>query len=269
MVGEGQVLSQMQTAEVVLNSSNCTFNSDDTSRDHKKIVGTQLSLDSGEKELVESTGEPLGRDKSDVFSRFFADNETVTTRVIRTACDVLGPCGDQKNGCHSDWITFCPNSKIPNFKEDPPGLMDPSFYSVFDEGVDFHCPEMTAVTEFLNESNVNIISNKDQDDLQLQCLRITLLTTGKGRRPALPPLTMNNQLLYQIYLLKIEGHRPASEVEFTRLFPNSDYPADRFNRRVDKVAEKASTLSETELKEFSEKRVDFDFLTPALLISME
>ena len=48
MVGEGQVLSQMQTAEVVLNSSNCTFNSDDTSRDHKKIVGTQLSLDSGE-----------------------------------------------------------------------------------------------------------------------------------------------------------------------------------------------------------------------------
>ena len=38
----------MQTAEAVLNSSNCTFNSDDTSRDHKKIVGTQLSLDSGE-----------------------------------------------------------------------------------------------------------------------------------------------------------------------------------------------------------------------------
>ena len=33
---------------------------------------------------------------------------------------------------------------------------------------------------------------------------------------------------------------------------------------MDKVAEKASTLSETELKEFFEKRVNFDFISSSL-----
>ena len=51
---------------------------------------------------------------------------------------------------------------------------------------------------------------------------------------------------------------------FTRLFTNSAYPADHLNRPVDKVAEKASTLSETELKEFFEKRVNFDFNSSSL-----
>ena len=40
----------------------------------------------------------------------------MTTRVIRTTCDVLGSCGDQKNGCPTDWTTFCENFQIPSFK---------------------------------------------------------------------------------------------------------------------------------------------------------
>ncbi|GFO20613.1 hypothetical protein PoB_004711800 [Plakobranchus ocellatus] len=48
MVDEGQVISNIQTVEAVLKSSNCTLHSDGTSRDHKKIVGTQLSLDNGD-----------------------------------------------------------------------------------------------------------------------------------------------------------------------------------------------------------------------------
>ncbi|GFR82131.1 LOW QUALITY PROTEIN: hypothetical protein ElyMa_002357600 [Elysia marginata] len=109
-------------------------------------------------------------------------------------------------------------------------------------------------------------SDIDHDDHQMQCLRATLLTTGKGRRPMLPPLTMNNRLLYQIYLLKIEGHRPGSEMEkwFKKLFPDSAYPADRFNRHVDRVAEKVSTLSETEMQQFLSRRVDFDFISDSL-----
>ena len=42
-------------------------------------------------------------------------------------------------------------------------------------------------------------------------LRATLLAIGKGRRPSLPSLVVNNRL-YQIHLLKLEGSRPASEV---------------------------------------------------------
>ena len=44
MVDEDQVISHMQTAEAVLSSPNCTLHSDGNSRDHKKIVGMQLSL---------------------------------------------------------------------------------------------------------------------------------------------------------------------------------------------------------------------------------
>ena len=74
-----------------------------------------------EKSLLESEAHfksesdcSLGRDRTDDF--FKTDSESSTSRLIRTACEVLGPRGDQKCGRHHDWMTFCPDSNIPSFK---------------------------------------------------------------------------------------------------------------------------------------------------------
>ena len=45
---EGFVLSNMQSAEAILSSTNVTLHSDGTSRDQKKVVGHQLTVDSGD-----------------------------------------------------------------------------------------------------------------------------------------------------------------------------------------------------------------------------
>jgi len=45
---EGQVLAKIQATEKMLSVSNCTMHTDGTSRDSKKIVGQQITLDTGE-----------------------------------------------------------------------------------------------------------------------------------------------------------------------------------------------------------------------------
>ncbi|GFR74879.1 hypothetical protein ElyMa_000440800 [Elysia marginata] len=223
MVDEGYVISQVQVMEGVLNSNNVTVHSDGTSRDHKKIVGHQLSLSNGEtfylgyvpvacenantlldlslsvlqqlyvtysdfsfidthelmktvlskitslmtdraaamksygrlfEEHVKSEigGDvivhflhcsahyllglvsacekavsaiecnfvrehgSLGRDKEKKFVHFADAKEIATFCLLRTACEVLGPNGDQKSGCRMDWVSFCEKSQIPSFK---------------------------------------------------------------------------------------------------------------------------------------------------------
>ena len=45
---EGQVLAKIQATEAILSASNCTIHTDGTSRDTKKIVGQQITLNTGE-----------------------------------------------------------------------------------------------------------------------------------------------------------------------------------------------------------------------------
>ena len=55
------------------------------------------------KSAEESLGHPLGRDGNARFHR----QESSVARFIRTGCDVLGPRGDEKNGCKVQWESFC------------------------------------------------------------------------------------------------------------------------------------------------------------------
>ena len=73
-----------------------------------------------EKELVKDMGHGLGRDASAKFSRFNSSGESSGARYIRTGCDVLGPRGDQKNGCKAQWDAFCSET-----------LNEPSFITSF------------------------------------------------------------------------------------------------------------------------------------------
>ncbi|XP_070191321.1 uncharacterized protein [Littorina saxatilis] len=49
----------------------------------------------------------LGRDGLAKFSGFKSSAENASSRLIRLTCDVLGPRGDEKNGCRLEWQGFC------------------------------------------------------------------------------------------------------------------------------------------------------------------
>lgn len=219
---EGQVLSTIQVAEKVLESNNATLHTDATSRDHKKFVSQQITLNSGEtlslgfyivptedaatlldltvaelgqlselyseyrtedqedifrqilqkvtslmsdraavmkkfnadflsflrsqigqdtivhflycnahfllglsrsceerlrqveRELAqqEQPQKKMGRDQFTKFIMFSKSSEAATSRLIRTASDLVGPRGDEKNGCRQDWLAFCEEEGI-------------------------------------------------------------------------------------------------------------------------------------------------------------
>ena len=52
-----------------------------------------------EKELESEGQQKLGRDQNAKFDGFNEGSESCVSRVIRIACDILGPRGDQKSGC--------------------------------------------------------------------------------------------------------------------------------------------------------------------------
>ena len=52
-------------------------------------------------------GTPVGRDVLPVFRSFKGAGESAVSRLVRTCCDVLGPRGDDKNGCREAWEAFC------------------------------------------------------------------------------------------------------------------------------------------------------------------
>jgi aubergine-like protein len=70
----------------------------------------ESTLKSFEEEIVKSLGHGLGRDGTGRFARFSNDKQSASGRYVRTSCDVLGPRGDQKNGCRADWEAFCSDS---------------------------------------------------------------------------------------------------------------------------------------------------------------
>ncbi|XP_064636439.1 uncharacterized protein LOC135493239 isoform X1 [Lineus longissimus] len=59
-----------------------------------------------QKAIGDGTGK-LGRDKLNQFKSFSSAGESAVSRFIRTACDVLGPRGDDKSGCRDAWEAYC------------------------------------------------------------------------------------------------------------------------------------------------------------------
>ena len=64
---------------------------------------TDKAIKMKERLVEEETGTKLGRDNHGVFKNWSSD-ETSSSRLIRTASDVFGPRGDEKNGCREEWL---------------------------------------------------------------------------------------------------------------------------------------------------------------------
>ena len=54
----------------------------------------------------------LGRDCLPAFHRFSSVGEPAALRIVRLVCDVIGPRGDEKNGCRDDWVAHCADKNI-------------------------------------------------------------------------------------------------------------------------------------------------------------
>jgi hypothetical protein len=71
------------------------------------LLGLSNSCEKVLKRLEKDGDEKLGRDNNPAFKRFANSGEGSASRYIRTACDVLGPRGDEKSGCRDAWEAFC------------------------------------------------------------------------------------------------------------------------------------------------------------------
>ncbi|KAL8594767.1 hypothetical protein ACOMHN_047485 [Nucella lapillus] len=71
----------------------------------------ETSLKTLEEEMTEQLGRKLGRDTHQKFQRF-RGNERATAQVVRLASSLLGPRGDEKNGCRAEWLAFLKNKSL-------------------------------------------------------------------------------------------------------------------------------------------------------------
>ncbi|XP_004074338.1 uncharacterized protein LOC101160991 isoform X1 [Oryzias latipes] len=67
-----------------------------------------------EKEIVQSSGEKLGRDKLLKFKFFVNLPESATFRFIHMACDVLSPRTPDMHNYRKHWMAFCAEKKNPS-----------------------------------------------------------------------------------------------------------------------------------------------------------
>ncbi|XP_064873746.1 uncharacterized protein LOC135559480 [Oncorhynchus nerka] len=78
---------------------------------HDAIEQQMMSF---ENEIMQSTGEKLGRDRNPKFRRFVNFSESSTSRYIHMACDVLSPRAASKQNYRKHWIAFCEEKNNPS-----------------------------------------------------------------------------------------------------------------------------------------------------------
>ena len=129
------------------------------------LLGLSSEGDKVLKEWEKAMAEPLGRDASGKFSSFASSSETSTSRLIRTGCDILGPRGDEKNGCRDSWEAFCSlqdvSSHIASFKGN-------RFNNYFQAATALHF-HRDQVTDFLQNFMSSLNRKQDSVLLDVKC----------------------------------------------------------------------------------------------------
>ncbi|KAK3532560.1 hypothetical protein QTP86_024141 [Hemibagrus guttatus] len=71
------------------------------------IDAVEKQMMSFEREIVNTTGDQLGRDKNPKFKGFLNFEESAVTRYISMACEILCPRGESNNNYRRHWLAFC------------------------------------------------------------------------------------------------------------------------------------------------------------------
>ena len=89
--------------------------------------------------FIEEEGSSLARDKDQKFKRFVTSSEVPAFHIIRHVTEVLGPRGDEKNGCRQEWLNFCnvlqERSKFSSFRSNQfNNVLDNAFAVLYHHG---------------------------------------------------------------------------------------------------------------------------------------
>ena len=102
----------------------------------------------------------------------------------------------------------------------------------------------------------------------MECLRDIVFRTGKGRRPSLPAVEVNNKLFLQLHLLKYEGNLSSTSIEgwFKKLCPQVSFPSDRVWKRIQRIVKCANSKAgdSDALRSFLSEKVHLDRITEEL-----
>ncbi|KAI5608014.1 riboflavin transporter 1 isoform X1, partial [Silurus asotus] len=71
------------------------------------INAIEKQIMSFEREIENTTGDKLGRDKNPKFKGFLNFEESAVTRYISMACEILCPRGESRNNYRKHWLAFC------------------------------------------------------------------------------------------------------------------------------------------------------------------
>lgn len=71
------------------------------------IDAVEKQIMSFEREIVNTTGEKLGRDKNLKFKGFLNFEESAVTRYVNMACEILCPKGESNTNYRRHWLAFC------------------------------------------------------------------------------------------------------------------------------------------------------------------
>ncbi|KAF4073774.1 hypothetical protein AMELA_G00247150 [Ameiurus melas] len=78
------------------------------------IDAVEKQIMSFEREIVNTTGDKLGRDKNPKFKGFLNFEESAVTRYINMACEILCPRGESNNNYRRHWLAFCVERNNPS-----------------------------------------------------------------------------------------------------------------------------------------------------------
>ena len=131
-------------------------------------------LNDTQKELGESR---IGRDLQQQFQRF-STPDAAAVRYVRMACEVLGPRGDDKNGCRDAWLAYCSidhqPSLITSFKSN-------RFNNLFEAAAALHFHRSDIIkflSDFMPQKNKkleSVLSDAQSDKVAVYVLTLAMI----------------------------------------------------------------------------------------------
>lgn len=122
-----------------------------------------------------SQEQKIGRDKVDKFKRF-TSSESSGSRYIRTACDILGPRGDEKNGCKDSWEAFC---DLQELKSTVTSFKGNRFNNLFQAAASLH-HHRTDIMIFLKDYMPALNLKQDSVLYDASCQSVDAMTVSLG-----------------------------------------------------------------------------------------
>lgn len=138
------------------------------------IDAVEKQIMSFEREIVNTTGDKLGRDKNPKFKGFLNFEESAVTRYINMACEILCPKEESNNNYRRHWLAFCIERNNPSRLPVNPSNRFINYFEAAAALVHHHSDVALFVSDLQllkDDSNIFLESvNSDASDEAIQAL---------------------------------------------------------------------------------------------------